>query len=217
MTARLALAAAVAVSVVATSCESAWSSEISWRTDVSAAARESAAAGKPLLLMVKARWCGPCHKMLQQSFPDPAVAARVNSAFIPLLVDADEQASLIQKLNINAFPTLLVLDSNQRVVERVTGFQTAAQLNVRLSAIRPAEVRVAQRPVRPPAPSRPAAPVTRAGTSFHDRAWASIRQEAGAPPSRTFVMNASASPRPSFDPPAPRDTLTAAIQFSQGK
>ncbi|MBI3864755.1 MAG: thioredoxin fold domain-containing protein [Planctomycetia bacterium] len=226
MIVRLAAPAAALLALVSTG-RSAWSSEISWRKDLVAASRESAANSKPLLLMVKARWCGPCHKMLQQSFPDPAVTARVNAGFIPLLVDADEQSSLIQKLNINAFPTMLVLDSNQRVVERVTGFQTAAQLKARLAAYRPAEHRIAQRPVspaprpgtashgpalaqvagapapvatRPPAPRRP---------SFHDRAWAKIRGDVPAGP--------SVSPAPGLYDQPPRDTYTAALEFSRGE
>src|SRR5262245_49130184 len=130
--------AAITAAVVAVAAPGrpAWSSEISWRTDAAASVREAAASGTPVLPTVNARWCGPCHKMLRQSFPDPAVSARVNTGFIPLLVDADEQPALIQKLNINAFPTMLVLDANQRVVERVTGFQSAAQLNARLAAYR---------------------------------------------------------------------------------
>lgn len=191
---------------------------IAWRRDVTAAAREAGASNKPLLLMVTARWCRPCHQMLQQTFPDPWVAARVNASFIPLLIDAGEQQSLIQQLNINAFPTMLILDSQQRVVERVTGYQTVAQLTSRLAVYQPpVQPRVVQRPVNVVQPLRPAAQDADRRTSFHDRIWASIRQSG-------YRQLQSATPRemgpaPSLRArrPPPRDTYAAAVEFSAGR
>jgi thiol-disulfide isomerase/thioredoxin len=226
MTIRLAAVSAAVLALLVTG-RPAWSSEIAWRRDVAAAARESAAGGKPLLVMVEASWCGPCQRMLRQTFPDPVLAARINAGFIPLLIDVDQQAALVQKLNINAFPTMLVLDPSQRVVERVTGFQTAAQLNSRLAVLQPTQTRITQRPIevaqspRPappqPAPFQPAPfqPAVRT-TSFHDRVWASIRSSSFE--SRPDApRNAAPAPSPSPLFPAPRDTFTAAKDFSEGK
>jgi hypothetical protein len=179
---------------------------IAWRRDVPAAAREAASSNKPLLLTVTARWCGPCHKMLQQSFPDPSVAARVNASFVPLLIEADEQQFLVKQWNINAFPTMLVLNSQQHVMERVTGYQSAAQLDARLAAYRPpAETRVVPRPLQVSPAPRQAVERGNRPVSFHDRAWAWIRSS----PSR--------EPRPAPNLPIPRDTLAAAKEFSAGR
>ncbi len=226
MTIRLAAVSAAVLALHVTE-RPAWSSEVAWRRDVAAAARESAGGGKPLLVMVEASWCGPCQRMLRQTFPDPVLAARINAGFIPLLIDADQQAALIQRLNINAFPTMLILDPSQRIVERVTGFQTAAQLNSRLAVLQPTQPRIAQRPVevaqspRPappqPAPFQPAPfqPAVRT-TSFHDRAWASIRGSSNEPrPNPPRDIAPAPSPSPFF--PAPRDTYTAAKEFSEGR
>jgi hypothetical protein len=217
MIARFAATTAVVLAVLI-SGRPAWSAQIAWRSDLTAAAQESAASGKPLLVMVKARWCGPCHKMLQQSFPDPALTARINAGFIPVLIDADQQTALIQKLNINAFPTMLILGPNLRVVERVTGFQSAAQLNSRLIALKPTGIRVAKRPVQvalapPPIPSPPVPRMQ----SFHDRIWASIRASPVQDLSPALAFNVAPGPDRKPDAAITRDTLAAALEFSAGR
>jgi hypothetical protein len=156
--------------------------------------------------------------MLQQTFPDPGVAARVNASFIPLLIDADQQPSLIQQLNINAFPTMLILDSQQRVVERVTGYQTAAQLNSRLAVYQPpVQPRVVPRPIEVFQPSRPAAQYADRRTSFHDRIWASIRQSRFRQPQIAAPRDMGPSPNLWANRPPPRDTFAAAVEFSAGR
>src|SRR5258708_37511050 len=124
--------------VSAFSASAAQGAGIAWHGNLQEAAQQAAAQHKPLLVMVKARWCGPCHKMLQQTFPDPAVAARVNSQFIPVLIDADEQAATVQTLGVTAMPTVLVMSPERKVTGRFTGFQSAAQLHANLAALTPA-------------------------------------------------------------------------------
>jgi hypothetical protein len=171
------------------------SAGIVWRNDIQSAAREATTCRKPILIMAKAAWCGPCRRMLQQTFSDRSVAARVNAHFVPLLVDADQHAAVIQQLKISAFPTTLILDSNRRIVDRVTGFQSANQMNARLTAVRLAE---------PRQPFRAAVQAARPAwhtPSFHDRVWASIREDSAR----------KSQPLPG---PAPRDTFSAAQKFS---
>jgi|GEM_PF-2374385 len=151
----------IAASVFLTSTMTAGAAQaagIAWHGNFQAAAQQAAAQRKPLLVMVKASWCGPCHKMLKQTFPDPALAARINSHFIPVLIDADEQAATVQALGISAFPTVVVLSPDRKVMSRLTGFQSAAQLDTRLAALTPAPIRAFAPPQirrwNPPAPGQ---------------------------------------------------------------
>jgi len=98
--------------------------------------------------------------MLNQTFPNPAVAARINSQFIPVRVDADEQPQLLQSLKVDAMPTLLVISPERRIISRMTGFQSAAQLDARLAAFKPAKPVAPPSPVSPPKPQLDVRPVT---------------------------------------------------------
>lgn len=180
--------------------------QIAWHNDLQAAARQSAAQHKPLLVVVGARWCGPCHKMQSETFPNPAVAARISRNFIPVKIDADAQAAAVAKLQVDSFPTVLVISPEGRVVGRMTGFQSAAQLDARLasyqpSSVPPARFLASRSPIvfKNTAVAAPPSPIVfhetagPAKASFHDRIWAAIKTQS---------------------PDQPRTTLEAAEAFS---
>ena len=141
--------------VLASGLNAAPPAGIAWQKDVQTAVRESARQRKPLLVLVDARWCGACQKMLRQTFPDPALAWRIGSQFIPVRIDADEQAGLVQSLKVEAMPTLLIVSPERREIGRMTGFQSAAQLSTRLAGYRPMAPMLASPAPRSGAP-RPA-------------------------------------------------------------
>jgi thiol-disulfide isomerase/thioredoxin len=176
---------------------------IAWRRDLRRACREAAQCRRPLLVVVGARWCGPCRKMHAETFPNPAVVARVNSQFVPVLLDADAQTNDVKQLGVEAFPTVLVVSPEQKIIGRLTGFQSAAQLNARLASYLPAPFRSSSYRTAPPQPApelrapqehpplnRPSAAAQK---PWGQRMWDAIR----------------ASP--------PRTTLGAAVAFSTGR
>jgi thioredoxin-like negative regulator of GroEL len=113
----------------------------------------SSETGQYCLVLIGARWCGSCRKMQVETFANPDVAARINQQFVPVLIDADEQAAVVQRLMVDAFPTVLVISPAQRIIGRFAGFQTASQLDARLASFRPAAVKA----------------------PFHRRVWADIQ------------------------------------------
>lgn len=112
--------------------------EIGWRRDLQATYREAAIKNKPILVVVGARWCGYCRQLHEQTLHNTAVMSRINSQFLPVLIDADEQAELTQQLQVEMLPTVLVISPERRVLNRSTGFQTVAQLDSRLAQFKPA-------------------------------------------------------------------------------
>ena len=193
--------AATVLLTAALSVNAAQAAGIAWHSNVQEATRQSAAQNKPLLVMVKARWCGPCHQMLEQTFPNPAVAARVNNQFVPLLIDADEQAAFVQSLGVEAMPTVLVISPQQKITGRLTGFQSANQLDAHLASLTPPAVRQ----VAPQAIRRWATPAVRP----------SMPPESGASFARRHAVYAPAiRPIETRQAPRARDTCAAAMEFS---
>lgn len=179
---------------------------IAWHSNLQLAAQQAAVQHKSLLVMVKARWCGPCHKMLQQTFPNPAVAARINSQFIPVLIDADEHAATVKALGIEAMPTVVIISPDHKVTGRFTGFQSAAQLDARLAALAPAPIR----PGAPPQFRRWGAPA--GGQSYALRPAAPPQQRMSFL-QRHAIASRPASPFATSPGPAGPDLTANAILF----
>ena len=73
-----------------------------------------------------ASWCGPCKRMASQVFPDPKVGDYFNSNFVCLKIDMEkpENAEFAGKYPVSAYPTLMVLDSEGKVVLKQVGGTT---------------------------------------------------------------------------------------------
>jgi thiol-disulfide isomerase/thioredoxin len=89
------------------------------------ALEESKKTGKPIFMDAFAKWCGPCKRMAATTFKDEAVGAYFNKNFICLKIDWEESegASLRNKYPVNAYPTLMFIDSKGEVVHKVVGGQ----------------------------------------------------------------------------------------------
>lgn len=71
------------------------------------------ASGKLLFLDVGAYWCPPCHELDEQTFTDPRVAAWLAQHTIALHIDAEkgEGVELVERYQVQAYPTLLLLEA----------------------------------------------------------------------------------------------------------
>jgi thioredoxin 1 len=79
-------------------------------------------------------WCGPCKWMEANTFREKEVGDAFNKEFINLKIDMEkgEGPELARKYNVRAYPTLLLIDGDGKVVKRIVGAQKKNQL---LSAV----------------------------------------------------------------------------------
>lgn len=124
---------------------------IQWRTDIRAASRESSESGLPILMKFSAKWCGPCKLMKAETFTDPRLAEMINTCFIPVEVDTDQNEQLARQLRIESVPTTMVISPQGDIVERREGFQSAAQITGAIARFcqRPAERPIVRNEPRP--------------------------------------------------------------------
>lgn len=128
---------------------SASAQEVRWRHDYTAARKEATATGRPLLLDFGNEGCVWCRKLDATTFRDPGVVATLNERFIPVKVDGDRDEWLTRAVGVQAFPTLVLVSPEGRVIARHEGYADVVKMTALLRQAPPKE---APRPVVNPNP-----------------------------------------------------------------
>ena len=112
-----------------------------WETYTDAAYASALQQKKPIMIYFAADWCGPCHKLRQQTFTDADVRAGAER-FIRFKVDLSktegEAAKAGEKFAVSVLPTVAFIgsDGNERVRIRMMGFEEAARFRQRMEAVK---------------------------------------------------------------------------------
>jgi len=105
-----------------------------WRTDYNQARREATEKSKPILLEFVSENCVWCKKLETTTLRDPAIASLLNEQYVPIKVDPQRDAELIQRLQIASFPTMLLAAPDGRIITIVEGYLEAEKLLTHLQA-----------------------------------------------------------------------------------
>jgi len=97
------------------------------------------AAGRPVMLDFYADWCVSCKEMETQTFPDPAVRAKLDKALLlraDVTANSDDDRALLKRFHLFGPPGIILFDAQGRELEsaRVVGFQDAPRFAASLAA-----------------------------------------------------------------------------------
>ena len=81
-----------------------------------AAFARARAEGKPVLLSLSATWCHACHRMDDETWSDPGVAAAVERAAVPVRVDADARPDVYGRFHLGGLPSTALLTAEAEFV-----------------------------------------------------------------------------------------------------
>lgn len=117
------------------------SAETKWYTIEEAQHLASGSIGdKLIMIFVEAEWCGICKEMHRRVFPTADVSDHLAAGFLPVSLDLDSRErvnffgteltkrELAQRLNVQATPTTLFIDSTGEVLANHRGFLDANDL-----------------------------------------------------------------------------------------
>lgn len=114
---------------------------------------------KPLFIDVYTNWCPPCKMLDQNTFTDPKLAQYINANYYAVKFNAEgnESVAYLGKtytnpnfdstksvsgrnslhqfamyLKVQAYPSMVVIDANNKISSNIMGYQTAEQLLTQL-------------------------------------------------------------------------------------
>lgn len=94
------------------------------------ALQEAKANNKLVFIDCYTTWCGPCKQLAKVAFKDFLLSDYFNKNFINLKMDMEKGSGIDfkKKYEVTAYPTLLFLDGDGRVVHRSVGSAPASEL-----------------------------------------------------------------------------------------
>jgi thioredoxin-related protein len=82
----------------------------------------------PILIFVTSDSCTYCRKMEREVWSNPQIVSMVETGFIPLALNSERDATIVDALGIRAFPTTLLFTEEATFVTRATGYLPPNQL-----------------------------------------------------------------------------------------
>jgi thiol:disulfide interchange protein DsbD len=81
------------------------------------------ADGKILLVDFFTDWCYWCGQLDKQVYPDTRVSELIDKYFVLVKINAEEDVATATKFKVTAYPTIVALDGDGKVLKRIEGFE----------------------------------------------------------------------------------------------
>ena len=100
--------------------------EANWAKAVAEAKKQK----KMIFIDAYTSWCGPCRMLKQNTFTDKAAGDYFNKHFINIALDMEKGDGLAfaQKYQVAAYPTLFIMDAEEKSVTTSEGYINPGQL-----------------------------------------------------------------------------------------
>jgi hypothetical protein len=98
-----------------------------WRDSWEVARKEAKQANRPLVLELYMETCPHCQRLHRETHADQAVAAALNTRFIPVRLEGRNHLDLVRQFNVAGAPTTLILSPDGRELHRFAGFYPPAE------------------------------------------------------------------------------------------
>lgn len=87
---------------------------------------------KLIFIDVFATWCGPCKHLSKNIFPDETLGTYMNSHFISIKLDGEigDGSVLMERFDLDAFPTMLFIDKEGNLLKKIVGAVEATEIQL---------------------------------------------------------------------------------------
>lgn len=106
-----------------------------WHSNANVAWQAAKTNRKPLLLFITMRGCSYCEKMNKNTYSNPQVIGDLRQSFVAVSVEVSRYPTLVEKLNVDSFPTTVILSPQGRVLDLIDGYVGPQELRQRLQRV----------------------------------------------------------------------------------
>jgi thioredoxin-like negative regulator of GroEL len=110
------------------------SKAVKWQSDLRTAHKLAVQQNKPIMIVFGAEWCGFCKKLEKTTLSNPQLAKYINSTFVSVHIDVDEEEKVAQILNVKSLPCTIILSPGADLLGRFEGFMQPAPMYQKLSS-----------------------------------------------------------------------------------
>jgi thioredoxin-related protein len=121
-----------------------------WLRDVDHAWSVVQAEKRPMVLFVSMDGCIHCDRMIETTFRDAEVRRTLGSSFVAAAIKGSERPDLLRQLQIQSFPTTVVVSCDGQVLDQMVGYVDAKGFKRRLHAVTARGARPVSGPVTRP-------------------------------------------------------------------
>jgi len=108
-------------------------SGIKWNENFQSAVEESKKTNKPMFVYFGTSWCYYCKQLESETFTNQDVQNKIAENYIPVKVDGDTNPELCSIYNVFGFPTIVIIDSNEKKLDFIEGFHSPRDLLNKIS------------------------------------------------------------------------------------
>lgn len=110
------------------------STQVSWNQYSDKAFKRASYEKRLVFLYGYVPWCHFCQRM-QSTLNDPNVVSILSTRFVPIKINLEQETAIADQYDINAYPTIVIIDGNRNVVEKFSGYMSADSLAAKLNSI----------------------------------------------------------------------------------
>lgn len=118
--------------------------DINWVSDLSNARTKAVQTGRPMLIVFGAEWCTYCKKLEATTLSHPQMVKHINSQFVPVHLDYDEDRKIAKILEVEQLPCSVVLSPEADLLGKFTGFKTTTKYYQELSEAKRVQAEIRQ-------------------------------------------------------------------------
>lgn len=101
------------------------SADVTWVDGLPAALEQAAQADRPVMIDFYTDWCGWCKKLDAEVYTDEQVEKLLTEAFVCVKIDGDTEEQLVEKYEVQGYPTIIILDADGTRLKTIGGFEPA--------------------------------------------------------------------------------------------